>query len=145
VPDIALLVLNWNGADLLERHLPAVVEAARSATPETTVHVIDNASTDASREVVARFEGVEFIARPDNRKLHAYNDVVPGLDCDAFMMLNNDLSPSPNSVDTSATPSARPPRSSTPWPGSSSSPTSSAGTPKRPSRPTSSAPMSSMP
>ena len=38
-----------------------------------------------------------------------------------------------------------PPRSSTPWPRSSSSPTSSAGPPKRPPKPTSFAPMSSTP
>jgi GT2 family glycosyltransferase len=96
---IALLVLNWNGADLLRRHLPAVVEAAARATATTSVHVIDNASSDSSCEVVNQFEGVNLISRPTNRRLHAYNDVVPGLDCEAFMMLNNDLSPSANTVD----------------------------------------------
>jgi GT2 family glycosyltransferase len=87
------MVLNWNGADLLRRHLPSVVEAARRAPVDARVYVVDNASQDSSRSVVASFEGVELIAYEDNRKLHAYNAAVQGVECSAFMMLNNDLSP----------------------------------------------------
>jgi GT2 family glycosyltransferase len=87
------MVLNWNGADLLRRHLPSVVEAARQAPVDARVYVVDNASQDSSRSVVASFEGVELIAYEDNRKLHAYNAAVQGVECSAFMMLNNDLSP----------------------------------------------------
>jgi GT2 family glycosyltransferase len=92
-PRIALMVLNWNGADLLRRHLPAVLEAARRTTVDSRVYVIDNASEDESRDVVGAFEEVELIALEDNRKLHAYNEAVRGVDCTAFMMLNNDVSP----------------------------------------------------
>jgi GT2 family glycosyltransferase len=98
-PRIALLVLNWNGADLLRRHLPAVVEAARQATVDTRVYVIDNASQDDSREVVASFADVELIAFDDNRKLHAYNEAALRVDCSAFMMLNNDVSPAADVID----------------------------------------------
>jgi GT2 family glycosyltransferase len=92
-PDIALMVLNWNGADLLRRHLRSVVEAARRAPVDARVYVIDNASHDSSRSVVASFEDVELIAHTENRKLHAYNEAVRGIECSAFMMLNNDVSP----------------------------------------------------
>lgn len=97
--DIALLVLNWNGADLMRRHLPAVVAAARTATAEARVYVIDNASEDDSRAVIASLEGVELIAFDQNRRLHAYNDAVRLVECEAFMMLNNDLSPAADVVD----------------------------------------------
>jgi GT2 family glycosyltransferase len=97
-PEIALMVLNWNGADLLRRHLPAVVEAARRAPVDTRVYVVDNASEDESRDVVASFGGVELIAFDDNRKLHAYNEAVRLLECAAFMMLNNDVSPEPDVI-----------------------------------------------
>jgi GT2 family glycosyltransferase len=97
-PEIALMVLNWNGADLLRRHLPAVVEAARRAPVHSAVYVIDNASEDESRQVVAGFSGVELIALETNRKLHAYNEAVRRVDCAAFMMLNNDLSPAPDVI-----------------------------------------------
>jgi GT2 family glycosyltransferase len=98
-PEIALMVLNWNGADLLRRHLPAVVAAAASAGAYARVYVIDNASEDDSREVIAGFPSVELIAFEDNRRLHAYNEAVRLVDCTAFMMLNNDVSPEPGVVD----------------------------------------------
>jgi GT2 family glycosyltransferase len=98
-PDVALMVLNWNGADLLRLHLPAVVRASRDATVETRVYVIDNASEDESLEVIASFEDVELIAFADNRRLHAYNVAASQIECTAFMMLNNDVSPTAGVVD----------------------------------------------
>jgi GT2 family glycosyltransferase len=98
-PEIALLVLNWNGAELMRRHLPAVVEAAARATARTQVYVIDNASADASREVIASFPDVQLIPMSDNRRLLAYNVAVAQVQCDAFMMLNNDVSPAPGVID----------------------------------------------
>lgn len=97
--DVALVVLNWNGADLLRRHMPAVLAAADGARASTRVYVIDNASQDDSRELVASLPGVELLARPDNRRLHAYNDVLAQIHCEAFLMLNNDVSPAPGVVD----------------------------------------------
>ena len=99
MPDVALIVLNWNGADLMRRHLPAVVRAARSARASTAVYVIDNASEDDSRAYLETLADVELIAMPDNRRLAAYNDAVRELDCEAFMMLNNDVSPVADVVD----------------------------------------------
>jgi GT2 family glycosyltransferase len=98
-PAIALMVLNWNGADLLRRHLPAVIRAARGASAAAQVYVIDNASDDESRAVVASFEEVELIALPTNRRMHAYNDAVRQINCPAFMMLNNDVSPAGDVLD----------------------------------------------
>jgi GT2 family glycosyltransferase len=98
-PDVALMVLNWNGADLLRRHLPAVVQAASQATVPARVCVIDNASEDDSLDVVASFAGVEPIAFTENRRLHAYNEAVARTECTAFMMLNNDVSPRPDVLD----------------------------------------------
>ena len=41
---IAIVILNWNGADMMRRFLPSVV----ANSPEADVIVIDNGSTDAS-------------------------------------------------------------------------------------------------
>src|SRR3954447_19240437 len=98
-PQIALLVLNWNGADLLRRHLPAVVAAARAASVPTKAFVVDNASEDDSRAVVEQFEDVGWLAIAENKKLVAYNDAARAIECTAFMVLNNDLSPPPETVD----------------------------------------------
>ncbi len=97
-PDVALMVLNWNGADLLRHHLPAVIEAAGRSALDVRVYVIDNASEDDSRELIASLDGVELIALPDNRRLHAYNEAVRRVPCSAFMMLNNDVSPAPDVI-----------------------------------------------
>jgi GT2 family glycosyltransferase len=96
--EIALMVLNWNGAELMRRHLPAVLEAAARAPVDARVYVIDNASEDDSRELVASFAGVELIPFTTNRRLHAYNEAVRKVDCTAFMMLNNDVSPAADSL-----------------------------------------------
>lgn len=98
--DVALLVLNWNGAELLRRHLPQVVEAARAASVPTRAYVVDNASSDDSRAVVAEFPEVEWLPMPDNLKLVAYNHAARSVECEAFMVLNNDLSPPRDAVDT---------------------------------------------
>jgi GT2 family glycosyltransferase len=97
-PDIAFVVLNWNGADLLRQHLPAVLLAAQQSPVDARVYVIDNASHDDSREVVRSFDGVELVAFPDNRRLLAFNRALPSIECEAFMMLNNDVSPAPDAV-----------------------------------------------
>jgi GT2 family glycosyltransferase len=98
-PEIALLVLNWNGADLLRDHLPAVVEAARAASVATRVVVVDNGSADDSKAVVAAQDGVDWFPLDENRKLIAYNAAARAIDCSAFMVLNNDLSPPAETVD----------------------------------------------
>ena len=40
----AVVILNWNGIALLKQFLPSVV----AFSPEATIYVVDNASTDAS-------------------------------------------------------------------------------------------------
>jgi GT2 family glycosyltransferase len=97
--DVALLVLNWNGAHLLRRHLPAVVAAAQAASVPTRAFVIDNASEDESAAVVAEFHDVEWVPMDENLKLVAYNEAARRIDCQAFMVLNNDLSPPRDAVD----------------------------------------------
>ena len=97
--DVALLVLNWNGAHLLRRHLPQVVEAARASSVSTRAYVVDNASEDDSKSVVEQFPDVGWLPMPDNLKLVAYNHAARQIDCEAFMVLNNDLSPPRDAVD----------------------------------------------
>ena len=41
---LAIVILNWNGAKMLEKYLPSVLEYSK----EAVVYVADNASTDDS-------------------------------------------------------------------------------------------------
>ena len=46
---VAIVILNWNGAKMLQQYLPAVLQYSRG---EATVYVVDNASTDISLELL---------------------------------------------------------------------------------------------
>jgi GT2 family glycosyltransferase len=45
----AIAILNYNGAELLERFLPSVL----AYSGEAKIYVIDNGSTDASKQLLA--------------------------------------------------------------------------------------------
>ena len=47
---VAVIILNWNGADLLRRYLPSVL--AHTHAEIADVIVADNGSTDDSRQVL---------------------------------------------------------------------------------------------
>ncbi len=48
-----ILVLNYNGRGLLEECLPSILAAAERSPVPCRVTVVDNSSTDGSRELVA--------------------------------------------------------------------------------------------
>ena len=48
---LAIAILNYNGADLLKRFLPSVLQHSNAAT----IYVIDNASTDHSKDFFGTF------------------------------------------------------------------------------------------
>jgi N-acetylglucosaminyl-diphospho-decaprenol L-rhamnosyltransferase len=88
---VHVLVLNYNGRTLMEECLPSVVEAAGASRHECEVAVIDNASTDDSREwLAADYPTVEVISLP-NRGLCSFNEVVPRLPGPVAVLLNNDI------------------------------------------------------
>jgi len=86
-----ILVLNYNGRALLEECLPSIVEAARQSTIPCEVTVIDNESTDDSRELVARYwPSVRLVGAP-NLGLASFNQVLPDLAEPVVLLLNNDV------------------------------------------------------
>ena len=48
---VAIVILNWNGEEMLKRYLPTVMEYSRRAA---TVIVADNASTDGSLDFLKK-------------------------------------------------------------------------------------------
>ncbi len=63
---VSIVIPNWNGRELLEKYLPSVVAAA-AELPASEVMVVDNASTDGSRELLReRFPGVRLEALDRN-------------------------------------------------------------------------------
>ncbi len=84
----AIVILNWNGATLLERFLPSVVKHSASAQ----IYVADNGSTDHSKETVAKlFPAVKWIQLDKNYGFVGYNKALENLDEDLFCLLNSDI------------------------------------------------------
>jgi GT2 family glycosyltransferase len=91
---IAVVILNWNGIDLLEKFLPSVVENS----PEADIFIADNASTDYSINYVrAHFTGVKIIENKSNLGFAAgYNEALKKVDNPYLVLLNSDVQVTPN-------------------------------------------------
>lgn len=87
---LAVIVPNYNGADLLGRYLPAVLECVDSFG---TVTVVDDASTDGSVDFVrSRFPEVKVIARGENGGFSAaVNEGIRSTQSEFVLVLNNDV------------------------------------------------------
>ena len=91
---VAVLIVNWNAGAYLEATLAALAKQRR---PADRIIVVDNASTDGSREAVARLPGVELITLDDNVGFAAGNNIgaEAAADCDWLAFLNPDAFPEP--------------------------------------------------
>lgn len=84
-----ILILNWNGEEMLRKYLPIVV----ATSPGAKVVVADNGSTDRSLEVVAEIcPGVETIALNRNYGFaEGYNRAIEAVDTEYTLLLNSDI------------------------------------------------------
>ncbi len=89
----SVIILNWNGKDLLARGLPSVLEAVRADGRPHEVMVVDNGSTDGSQEFLRReFPQVRLIALPENVGFAEGNNAgVRAAAHDVVVLLNNDM------------------------------------------------------
>ncbi|MFZ4671276.1 MAG: glycosyltransferase family 2 protein [Flavobacterium sp.] len=86
---IAVVILNWNGANLLEQFLPGAVRYSE----EATVYVVDNASTDSSIEVIkTQFPSVKIIQNDGNYGFaKGYNVALQQVEEDYYALINSDI------------------------------------------------------
>ncbi|WP_298420661.1 glycosyltransferase family 2 protein [uncultured Kordia sp.] len=86
---IAVVILNWNGKQLLEQFLPTVIAFSK----EATIYVADNASSDESVTFVkANFTDVKIIQNIENGGYaKGYNDALPKVKEELFCLLNSDI------------------------------------------------------
>lgn len=97
-PLVAVVILNWNGKNFLERFLPSVCS---STYPNLRVIVADNASTDASVEFVrTRFSNVEIMENKTNEGFaKGYNTILSQVTADYFVLLNSDVEVTPGWIE----------------------------------------------
>lgn len=86
---IAVVILNWNGAKLLEQFLPSVV----AFSDDATIYVADNASTDNSIEIVkTQFPTVKIIQNQGNYGFaKGYNVALKNIEEDYYALVNSDI------------------------------------------------------
>ena len=91
--DYAILIPNWNGADLLPKALSALEPAMRDYGRPGKVLVVDDASEDDSlARARERFPDVDFLQNPVNLGFAgAVNRGLAALDSEVIVLLNNDI------------------------------------------------------
>ncbi|MBQ8521326.1 MAG: glycosyltransferase family 2 protein, partial [Bacteroides sp.] len=92
---ISVVILNWNGVEMLRKFLPGVVEHSQGEGVE--VCVADNASTDASREVLRKeFPEVRLIELAENYGFaEGYNRAFQQVEAEYVVLLNSDVEVTP--------------------------------------------------
>lgn len=95
--DIAVVILNWNGKNYLEKFLSFVV----SYSGDCRVILADNASTDDSVNFVkSNFPSVEIVINDQNGGFaKGYNDALKRIDAKYYLLLNSDIEVTPNWID----------------------------------------------
>lgn len=94
---ISIVILNWNGAGMLRRFLPSVLECSEGAD----VIVADNGSEDDSLQVLAHdFPQVRTIVMNHNYGFaEGYNVALRQVDSDIYVLLNSDVRVTPGWLD----------------------------------------------
>jgi GT2 family glycosyltransferase len=86
----AIVILNWNGQQLLEQFLPSVVNFSSELAK---IYIADNASTDASIKYVKKFyPSIKIIENTANEGYaKGYNDALAFIEADIYCLLNSDI------------------------------------------------------
>ena len=87
---IAIVILNWNGASMMRRYLPAVMKYSGG---DATVYVADNASTDGSLDMLsAEFPECKVIKFDKNWGFAAeLSKALAQIEAEYYLLLNSDI------------------------------------------------------
>ncbi len=93
---VAIVILNWNGVELLKTYLPDVVKY--SDIDGAVVYVADNNSTDDSLSFIKRnFPSVKLVLLDKNYGFAGgYNRALRQIEAEYFLLLNSDVAPGKN-------------------------------------------------
>lgn len=94
MPSIAVVILNWNGEELLKKFLPSVI----SYSKEATVYVVDNGSSDNSRSFIeTEYPTIKIISFESNHGFClGYNKALDQIQSDYYILLNSDVEVTPD-------------------------------------------------
>lgn len=87
---LAIVILNWNGVEMMRRFLPDVLKYSHE---HAVVYVADNGSTDDSLSMLTRdFPEVKQILLPCNYGFaEGYNQALQQVEAEYYLLLNSDV------------------------------------------------------
>lgn len=93
---IALVILNWNGKQLLEKFVPSIVKF--STLKNVEIYVADNASTDNSIDFLkTTYPQINILINSKNEGYaKGYNTALQQIAADIFCLVNSDIEVSKN-------------------------------------------------
>ncbi len=98
-PKISVVILNWNGAQFLERFLPCILKHTNPQLAK--IIVADNGSTDNSLEILHHnFPQVEILTFTQNYGFaEGYNQAISKINSKYILLLNSDVEVSSNWIE----------------------------------------------
>ncbi|MDL2289798.1 glycosyltransferase family 2 protein [Paludibacteraceae bacterium OttesenSCG-928-F17] len=86
----SIVILNYNGADCLQKFIPILME--KTVLEETEIIVADNGSTDNSLETLIHFPSIRVIKLDKNYGFaEGYNKALAEVKSDYYVLLNSDI------------------------------------------------------
>ena len=87
---VAIVILNWNGRDLLEKFIPSLL---KFSSAEADIYVADNNSSDDSIKFLkSNFPEIKIIKNKTNGGFaKGYNDALKHVDADIYALVNSDI------------------------------------------------------
>ncbi|MDU1889283.1 MAG: glycosyltransferase family 2 protein [Dysgonomonas sp.] len=87
----AVVILNWNGRNLLEKFLPSVMQF--TSHPDVEIVIADNGSTDTSLDFLrVHYPLIRQVILPQNYGFaEGYNRALKEIKADYFVLLNSDV------------------------------------------------------
>jgi len=88
---LAIVILNWNGKELLKKFLPSIVNY--SSLKNVEIYIADNASTDTSIQFVEEnYPSIKIIKNQQNGGYaKGYNDALQQINADIYALVNSDI------------------------------------------------------
>jgi len=88
---VAIVILNWNGRQLLKKFIPSIVKY--SNLPNVEIVVADNASTDDSVNFIQQnYPTIKIVLNKKNGGYaKGYNDALQHVKADVFALVNSDI------------------------------------------------------
>jgi len=98
LPEVAVVILNWNGKHFLQKFLPSVIA---STYANVRVVVADNASTDDSVAFLKQtYPNVELVLLPTNLGFAGgYNAALQKVNSPIYILLNSDVEVTPSWIE----------------------------------------------